>query len=159
MITHGEPNDSTYEWIVPSIVSDSCLIRVIAFDPGLLTGEDTSDSLFALKDYTAVGDIADDDVPDAPRYVNNLEQNYPNPFNGTTTIGYSIGTPGHVEIRLYNPAGRLVRILEARHRKAGRHEIIWNGRDNTGRGVTSGVYFARMKAGKFRETRKIIYLR
>ncbi len=159
LITHGEPNDSTYQWIVPSLVSDSCLVRVVAYDPGLLTGEDTSDSLFALKDYTAVGDITDDDGRDTPHYVNNLEQNYPNPFNGTTTIRYTVGEPCRIELLLFNPAGQLVRTLESRHRKAGRHETVWNGKDDAGRGVSSGVYFVRLKAGKFKETRKIIYLR
>jgi C1A family cysteine protease len=159
LVAHGEPNDSIYEWIVPSVVSDSCLIRVIAYDPGLLTGEDTSDSLFSLKDYTSVGDITDDDGRDVPRYANSLEQNYPNPFNGTTTIRYSVAEPCRVEIRLFNPAGQLVRTIEARHRKAGQYEVVWNGRDNTGRGVSSGVYFVRLKAGKFKDTRKIIYLR
>ncbi len=157
LITHGEPNDSTYEWIVPSIVSDSCLVRVVAYDPGLLTGEDTSDSLFALKDYTSVG--GREDEPDAPQYVNNLEQNYPNPFNGTTTIGYSIAVPCIVTVQLFNPAGQLVRTLETRRRNAGRYEVVWNGKDDSGRGVTSGVYFVQLKAGKFRETRKIVYLR
>ena len=158
LIAHGEPNDSIYEWIVPSVVSDSCLVRIVAYDPGLLTGEDTSDSLFALKDYTAVGDT-DDEESDVPRYLYSLEQNYPNPFNGTTTIRYSIAEPCRVEILLFNPAGQLVRTLEARNRKAGRYEVLWDGKDNTGRGVTSGVYFVRLKAGKFHETRKIIYLR
>jgi hypothetical protein len=134
-------------------------VRVVAYDPGLLTGEDTSDAFFALKDYTSVGDIADDDIPDAPHYFNNLEQNYPNPFNGTTTIRYSVGKPCRVEIRLFNPAGQLVRTLEARHRTAGNYEVVWNGRDEAGRTVTSGVYFARLDAGKFQQTRKVIYLR
>lgn len=151
-IASGEPNDSLYQWIVPSPVSDSCLVMIVAYDPYLLTGDDESDDYFTIEQGTTGG-------TETPRYSNALHQNFPNPFNGTTTIAYSVSGRCRVEIMLYNPAGRLVRTLERRLRDPGRYEIVWNGRDNSGRGVSSGVYLCRIKAGGFRKTRKIVYLR
>ena len=158
LIAGGEPNDSTYAWIVSGIVSDSCMVKVIAYDPGLLTGEATSDSLFSIKETTGISDI-DDPGDTTPRYITALEQNYPNPFNGTTTIAYTIGERSHVDIRLYDPAGRLVKTIETAVRGQGRHAVVWNGKDNSGHAVASGVYFCRLKAGKVMQTRKVIYLR
>lgn len=159
MIAHGEPNDSTFEWIAPSLLSDSCLIKVVAYDPGLLTGEDTSDSLFSIKDYTAVDDKGEEPGDNAPSYTFALEQNYPNPFNGTTTISYSVAMSSHVDIRIFDTAGRLVKVLESSEKAPGKYSVVWRGKDLRGKSVASGVYFCRIKAGKFRQTRKVVYLR
>ncbi len=159
LLAHGWPADSSYRWIVPPSLSDSCLVRVVAYDPALLVGIDESDSLFAIRNKTGVHDDGDDDGIDTPRFVTALEQNYPNPFNGTTSIFYSIGERCEVEIRIYDPAGRAIKVLERTQRSPGRYSILWNGTDGAGRGVASGVYFCRIKAGKFAQTRKILYLR
>lgn len=157
LLAGGYPADSSFAWILPTALSDSCLVRVVAYDPGLLTGADESDSLFAIRDLTDVRDPGDG--PAAPRYVTALEQNYPNPFNGTTTISYSLAERTAVELRIYDPAGRVVRTLTRGVKEAGRHAAVWDGRDGAGRGVASGVYFCRIKAGKTIQTRKIVYVR
>ena len=64
-----------------------------------------------------------------------------------------------VEIKIYDTSGRLVKLLEAEEKEPGKYSVVWRGKDNRGRVVASGVYFCRIKAGKFRQTRKIIYLR
>lgn len=158
-IAHGWPADSTCAWIVPSALSDSCLVKIVAYDPGRLTGFDTSDSLFSIKDITAVHDKGNGDNGGTPRYVTALEQNFPNPFNGTTTIHYSVGDRCAVELRIYDAAGRVIRVLEHMDRSPGRYSVLWNGRDGAGRDVASGMYFCRIKAGKFSQTRKILYVR
>lgn len=157
LLTHGYPADSSFAWILPSSLSDSCLVRVVAYDPGLLTGSDESDSLFAIREMTDVNDPGDG--PGAPRYVTSLEQNYPNPFNGTTTVSYTLAERTAVDLRIYDPAGRAVRTLARGVREAGRHTAVWDGRDGAGRGVASGVYFCRIRAGKVLQTRKIVYVR
>ena len=157
VVVGGWAADSAYAWVVPPILSDSCLIRVVAYDPGLLTGHDESDSLFAIRDYTDVNDKGDG--PAAPRWVTALEQNFPNPFNGTTTIAYTIGERAAVDLRIFDPAGRVVRVLERGERGPGRYHAVWNGKDAAGRDVSSGIYFCRIKAGKFTQTRKIVYMR
>ena len=157
LLSGGEANDSTFMWIAPISISDSCLIKIVAYDAALNEGEDSSDAVFSVKDLTDVED--DEDQPDIPVLVNALEQNYPNPFNGHTTLAYTIARKCAVEMRIFDTAGRQIRTLEDRDRDPGRHIVTWNGKDDAGRPVTSGVYFCRIKAGKFRQTRKIVYLR
>jgi C1A family cysteine protease len=159
LLAHGWPADSSYTWILPPTLSDSCLVKVVAYDPGLLEGEDASDSLFAIRNTTGVNDTGDGDGAVVPGYVTALEQNYPNPFNGTTSIFYSIGERCDVEIKIFDPAGRVITTLEHAHREPGRYSVLWNGSDGAGRGVASGVYFCRIKAGKYSQTRKVLYLR
>ena len=153
VLSSGEPNDSLYTWDVPIETegSDSCLVRVTAYDPSLNVGSGQSGDIFTIQAYvTGV-----DETPLATA----LHQNYPNPFNGHTTISYSLEKPGHVSIRIYNTAGQLVRMLEDRDRAAGTYQVVWNGRDNASRPVASGIYFMRMNAGDYGKSRKIVYLR
>ncbi|MCX5754063.1 MAG: right-handed parallel beta-helix repeat-containing protein [Candidatus Krumholzibacteria bacterium] len=158
-LAHGWPADSSYQWVIPPSLSDSCLVKILAFDLGILAALDESDSLFAIRNKTGVGDEGEDDGGVPPIFVTALEQNYPNPFNGTTLMFYSIGERCEVEIKIYDPAGRVIKVLERAQREPGRYSILWNGSDGAGRSVASGVYFCRIKAGKYTQTRKILYLR
>ena len=94
-------------------------------------------------------------VPDATF----LEQNFPNPFNPSTNIAFGLESPQHVSLRIYDTAGRLVRTLVDESMPAGRYEASWNGSDGSGTAAASGVYFYRLSAGDFLETRKMILLR
>ncbi len=153
-VAAGEENDSIFKWVVPSSFGDSCLVKVVARDPSSLTGEDASDAPFYIVEAsTGVGDIA------PPRFTNRLEQNYPNPFNGTTTIGYSVAGRSQVLVRIYDTAGKLVKVVERATREPGTYVAIWRGVDEAGRGVASGVYFCSITAGDFMDSRKIVYLR
>ena len=76
-----------------------------------------------------------------------LEQNYPNPFNPTTTINYQLSTAGTVSLRIYDINGRLVRQLAVNSlQSAGQHRVRWDGRNDSGHLVASGVYFYRLRA-------------
>jgi DNA-binding beta-propeller fold protein YncE len=88
-----------------------------------------------------------------------LGQNYPNPFNPTTTIPFYITEPGFVDLAIYDCMGRLVRRLEQRVFEAGRRETVWDGACDSGRETASGVYFVRLRAGRYVSTRKLILLR
>jgi flagellar hook assembly protein FlgD len=89
-----------------------------------------------------------------------LSQNYPNPFNPTTTIQYEIPWPGsRVEIRIYDVVGRLVAALVDEHKLPGMYILSWNGRDRNGESVTTGVYFLRMRANQFVDTKKLLLLK
>jgi hypothetical protein len=91
---------------------------------------------------------------------NQLDQNIPNPFNPTTTIKYQIKESGHVSLRIYNVAGKLVRTLVDGQRKSGLlHETTWDGRNNRGQPVASGVYFYKLVASNFTQTKKMVLLK
>jgi hypothetical protein len=94
-----------------------------------------------------------------PPLENGLAQNYPNPFNPTTTIRYSARARSHVSIRIYNVAGQLVRTLVDGVTTPGVHDVVWNGRDNAGEPVSSGVYLYRMVAGDYTRTRKMVVIK
>ncbi len=88
-----------------------------------------------------------------------LAQNHPNPFNPVTTIEYYIPDTGQISLHVYNVSGCLVRTLVDRTKESGTHSITWDGLDETGNAVPSGVYFTRLSAGKTRLSRKMILLR
>ncbi len=90
-----------------------------------------------------------------------LGQNYPNPFNPSTTIAYDIpeGDNVQVQLKVYNMRGQLVRTLVNDAKSEGSYQIQWDGSDNYGRRVSSGVFFYRIKAGEFSLTRKMVILK
>ena len=83
-----------------------------------------------------------------------LEQNYPNPFNPDTEIRYQVVTPGPVSLTVYNSLGQVVRRLAEGHGEAGRYVVRWNGRDDAGRSVSSGVYYYHLQSGGLVITRQ-----
>jgi|GEM_PF-1190882 hypothetical protein len=90
-----------------------------------------------------------------------LAQNAPNPFNPATTISYSIpeGISAAVSLRVYDIRGKLVRTLVNEVRDTGTYTVFWDGNNESGAKVSSGVYFYRMKAGSFVQTRKMVLLK
>jgi hypothetical protein len=96
-----------------------------------------------------------DEVP----AVNSLSQNFPNPFNPTTTIKFGLRSKGNVSIKIYDVAGRLVKTLVNEVREAGHYDVTWNGDNNHGNKVASGVYFFKMKAVDFEKTNKMVLMR
>ncbi|MCE5250198.1 Ig-like domain-containing protein [bacterium] len=88
-----------------------------------------------------------------------LSQNFPNPFNMSTTIAYSVDKPGNVRIVIYNTLGQLVRTLVDDSREAGRYSAIWNGTDDAGIEVTTGVYFVRMIQNNRSDTRSMLMVK
>ena len=152
LIASSEPNDSTYAWIAPDISSDSCLVRVVAYDPAMLTGEDVSDAVFAIKTVST-----DDELPAATWA---LSQNFPNPFNPNTTIHYNVKAGGgQVSLRVFDVSGRVVRTLVNGSQTAGAKSVTWNGTNDAGQRVASGIYFYRMIAPDFTQTKKMVLLR
>jgi hypothetical protein len=88
-----------------------------------------------------------------------LDQNWPNPFNPVTRIGFSTAGDGPVSLRIYDIAGRLVRTLVNDFRPAGTYREIWDGHDDSGARVASGIYFYRLDSGQRSITRKAMLLR
>jgi len=91
---------------------------------------------------------------------NSLGQNVPNPFNPTTTIRYQVKEPGPVSLRIYNVAGQLVKTLVDGHRVGGQvHRATWNGLNDSGQQISSGVYFYKLVARNFTQTKKMVVLK
>ncbi|MDH3196994.1 MAG: Ig-like domain-containing protein [Candidatus Krumholzibacteria bacterium] len=88
-----------------------------------------------------------------------LGQNVPNPFNPTTTIKFTIPDKALVRLRVYDVAGRLVRTLVDEERVADFYKVVWDGHDNRGSRVSSGIYFYSLEAGKHRATKKMLLLK
>ena len=89
-----------------------------------------------------------------------LDQNFPNPFNAVTTIKYSLYSTSKVELIIYNVMGQKVATLIDGMQCAGTYRVVWNGKNDYGRSVCSGMYLCRLAAGdKMKETMKIILLR
>ncbi len=85
---------------------------------------------------------------------------YPNPFNPTTTIAFDIASRVNVSLSVYDVSGRLVRtLLDKESIAAGRHSHVWDGRDSNGELSAAGVYFYRLRAGDFVETRKLVMVK
>jgi hypothetical protein len=92
-------------------------------------------------------------------FRNALAQNYPNPFNPTTTIAFSIAKDSDVELVVYDVVGTRVKVLVNEHRQANNYREIWDGKNQSGEYVASGVYFYRLTAGSFTTTKKMVLLR
>jgi hypothetical protein len=88
-----------------------------------------------------------------------LYPNRPNPFNPTTTIRFGLARDAHVDLRIYDVSGRLVRTLVNGSMERQRHQVVWDGMDNASVPVSSGIYFYRLETGDFRDTRKMVVLR
>ena len=88
-----------------------------------------------------------------------LGQNAPNPFNPSTQIGFSLPRAGHTSLMIHNIMGQLVRELHTGNLEAGEYSISWDGQDQSGRGLSSGVYFYTLRTESFTETRKMLLLK
>ncbi|MBN2105355.1 aryl-sulfate sulfotransferase [bacterium] len=88
-----------------------------------------------------------------------IHPNYPNPFNTITTIRYTVGSPGPVKLLIFNVCGQTIRALRNEHPNPGQYRIQWDGLNDAGIQMGSGVYFATLQSGEGRYSIKIILLK
>jgi hypothetical protein len=98
-------------------------------------------------------------TPVGSKNVYSLSQNYPNPFNPQTTIAFSVKDRANVSLKVYNVAGELVRTLADESMSAGPHTKVWDGRNDAGQPVSSGVYFYKLVSNNFQQTKKMVLLK
>lgn len=132
---------------------------VYPFGPGGIVYVSDSDNglyLFTVEDFAGVptGVVA---TPDAR--AARLIGNYPNPFNPSTTIAYEVARTGDVSLAVYDVDGGLVRVISRGRASAGRREARWDGTDERGRRVASGVYFVKLTAGGAADTGRLLLLK
>jgi len=100
-----------------------------------------------------------DSDPTLPNPANRLLPNYPNPFNPRTIIPFTLSRTGRVKLSIFNLKGQLVKTLFDDEKAAGLHELSWNGLDDKGRPVSSGIYFYKLQTKGFIETAKMILMK
>jgi hypothetical protein len=88
-----------------------------------------------------------------------LVQNFPNPFNPTTEIAYDLPEAANVNLEVYNILGQNVKSLVNQYQDAGSYRVTWNGTNNEGAQVASGVYFYRISAGDFKDIKKMVLMK
>jgi hypothetical protein len=156
--------DGNVDMIMPT--SDSCLIFINY--PDCPYHQDKSPAPFwrysrRLNNVGPTGDadvMSGVDITEKPLPLNpQIFQNSPNPFNASTSLTYYLPGPAHTEISIYNILGRLVRKLLDSRQSPGRHRVTWDGTDDEGLPVSSGIYFYRFKTDDFAGTKKMTLMK
>jgi beta-glucosidase len=117
-------------------------------------------SLYEIEIYNdkSVSSIESKKIDTLPSELT-LENNYPNPFNPSTTINYELAKSGFVKLEIYNSIGQLVKILENKFHNPGSYSIVWNGKDDKGNTMPSGIYFYRISSVGTTLIKKMILLK
>jgi len=124
--------------------------RVTAFDDA---GNESGAS--DIVSETKVGIDNEDQLPKEF----SLSQNYPNPFNPTTTLKYGLPQDANVRLVIYNLGGRKVKTLLQKHQTAGWHQVQWDGTNEFGQSVSTGVYFYRLETEEFVDVKKMVFMK
>ncbi len=132
-------NDEYYD-LTATEIYDGFAIKFTTMEPEVVSVDDKN-----IKNL----------VPD--KYT--LAQNYPNPFNPSTRIQYTLPEAGYVTLKIYRIDGQLVKTIQDDYQAAGLYEKVWDGRNDHGTKVSSGVYFYRLSANYFMQVKKMILLK
>jgi agmatine deiminase len=150
--------DDLYEAVIPGPAENAICEYYIAVadasgrSEGMPRTQPAATYTFShLKQVSAVGEMA----PAAA----SLHANYPNPFNPSTTFSFELKYADEAELVIVDARGHMVRTLLQGHREAGRHEVSWDGTDESGRAVASGVYYYRLRAAGLQYTRAATLLK
>ena len=143
----------TMIYVMDQIYKLGSIISTPVVDNGVIYFGSADGNLYALSNDTATS--VKESSPDEFR----LYGNYPNPFNPSTTISYHIPKLSDVNLTVFNLNGQAVDTLVNRVENAGRHSVVWNGKDYSGRQLASGIYLYRLKAGDVTKTQKMTFIR
>jgi hypothetical protein len=146
-------SELTYDWTVPNIQTNSGRIKVT--QDNLVWHEDYSDSSgnFTITISTGIEETGNQ-VEDLT-----LFSAFPNPFNPATTIRYSLSKGSRVSLKIYNVVGERVKTLVEDFQSPGDKSAVWDGRNDRGQLVSSGVYIYKLEAGEFASVRKMIFVK
>ncbi|NQV41803.1 MAG: T9SS type A sorting domain-containing protein [Candidatus Marinimicrobia bacterium] len=155
--------EGTVDWEEGNIEEDpwfcdpTANIFTLADDsPCIGSGEDGV-NMGALSIGCAVPVAIDEDTSVPDQLI--LDQNYPNPFNPSTTIRYELADQSKVRLTVFDVRGQKVMMLQNAENPPGSYEVQWNGMDQSGSPVSTGVYLARLQAGGYNLTIKMLYLK
>ncbi len=123
----------------------------------IITSDDPDNPLLNIQLMGSATTVSNNDIVNP--VITALIGNYPNPFNPNTNISFSLKSQEFVNLEIYNILGQRVKNLVSSTMNPGIHTVYWNGKDNSGRAVASGVYFYKMQAGKYSSTKKMILMK
>jgi hypothetical protein len=146
LITDGDSSNDETVYLIDSLINSGEPVPSGLIDPS------TPDA-----NYFSPLDVGDDDLLLPSRFM--LVQNYPNPFNPSTTIPYSLASATEIQIVIYNVLGQPVRTLADGYQAAGNYSVIWDGNDDDGGQVPSGVYFYSLITDEFEDTKKMLMIK
>ncbi len=115
-----------------------------------------TDGFFEVSPGT---DVGDENEPAGQPDRLTLFQNYPNPFNPITVIRYALPHECEVEITVYNISGQKVKTLAKQKERAGHRQVIWDGRNDEGEEVATGVYLYKIQAGEFTQSKRMVIIK
>lgn len=158
---NGVPNGPTawtFNWTAPANPPDQITFYAAgnaANGNGNNQGDYIYSTSFTSQLTTGINDqFASDAIPNSITL-----SNYPNPFNAQTKISFNLPVAGPVDLTIYDIAGRAIRRLVNDDRPAGLNEVIWDGRNDTGDNLVSGIYFVRMATNSDATTRRVVLLK
>jgi uncharacterized repeat protein (TIGR01451 family) len=150
-------------FVIPAGLSMNFHVMVFPINAGLLNyslliNSDDPQNAVSYINMTATV-LPTSNPEEVTPLVTALKGNYPNPFNPTTTVYFSLKQDSQVRVDIYNILGQKVKTLVSERLKAGNHGYRWNGKDDSGRSVSSGIYFYRMNAGSYSSTAKMVLMK
>ena len=143
-----DSNEQNPEWIYEEAGTYSVSLTI---------GDEINQSTEIKIDYIVVNPVSAQG--DIVILTTKLFGNYPNPFNPTTTINYSLKENSKVSLNIYNIKGQKVKQLVSDQLPAGQHSVIWNGKDDNDKTVSSGMYLYKLKIGNYEKTKKMILMK
>jgi hypothetical protein len=130
-------------------------VRRVTVSGGYVYVADGDSGLYIIQNNMIVDTHEESPIPE----LFELHPNYPNPFNPTTSISYELPEQSLVKLTIFNIQGQQITSIQDEQKPAGTYEVQWNGVDQSGNPVSTGVYFAQLQAGEYSQTIKMIYLR
>ncbi len=144
----GEPQ-STYYIDVNPPAGDYTYYVTAVYTGGVESGASNETEV-------SIGTDSDDTTIPAATAFNSI---YPNPFNPTTNLYYSVSNDSNVQLAVYNLKGQMVKTIVNGHQAAGNYQVSWDGTDNNGNTVPSGIYFSKFQSGDYTSTKKMILMK
>jgi len=141
------------DWTVPGIGPFTVCVKTLVGDDG----DPVNDSLCqTVETFIGVHELRYTSLTPAETRV---LQNVPNPFTKTTVVHYTVAVPGNVSLYVYDSSGRIVKLLVDEMMSPGAYAVDWNGGDELGNPLSSGIYFYKLVSGKTVESRKMVLVR